>query len=243
MSQAGTEPDRSGAMPELTQRFLSEDSSLVDSLQGVAAAGCSLLDGCSAASITLIEEGRPITVAATDDTAVAIDQAQYEEGDGPCLSAAREERIIVIEDTLEVPDWPKFASTAAENGVGSTLSVPLSLPGSTFGGLNLYGSEPSAFGVHDREVATAFASQAAAVVMNALTYWAARDQAANLTRAMERRAVIEQAKGIIMASRQCSPDEAFDILRRASQRENRKLRDLAAELVERTSSPRTSEST
>jgi AmiR/NasT family two-component response regulator len=72
------------------------------------------------------------------------------------------------------------------------------------------------------------------VVWNALAYWTAHQEAANLSRAMEHRAVIEQAKGIIMASQHCGPDEAFDLLRRASQRENRKLRDLAVDLVERT---------
>lgn len=239
-----TETERDATpMSNLSQRLLSEDTSLVDSLQGVASAGCALLSGCSAASITLIEGSRPLTVAATDDTAVAIDEAQYDEGDGPCLSAAREERILWIEDTAAVPTWPSFAVRAAELGVGSSLSVPLVLPGANYGGLNLYGQEPGAFDEHDREVAAAFAAQASAVVMNALAYWSAHEQAANLTRAMEHRAVIEQAKGIIMATKQCTPEEAFDVLRRASQRENRKLRDLAAELVERASSPRTNEPT
>ena len=69
---------------------------------------------------------------------------------------------------------------------------------------------------------------------NALAYWGAFDQAANLTLAMEHRAEIEQAKGILMATQRCTADEAFDLLRRASQRENRKLRDVAADLVRHT---------
>jgi GAF domain-containing protein len=239
----GAERDAETGMPALFQRLFSEDSSLIDSLQGVANAGCSLLNGCSAASITLIEAGRPVTVAATDDTAVALDQAQYDDGDGPCLAAAREERLISIEDTSDVPEWPRFAKAATEVGVSSSLSIPLSLPGTTYGGLNLYGGDPAAFDEHDQEVGTAFASQAASVVMNALAFWTAHEQAANLTQAMEHRAVIEQAKGIIMARSACTPDEAFDVLRRASQRENRKLRDLATDLVERASSARPNEQT
>jgi GAF domain-containing protein len=239
VSEAGAKPesetDPSGLQEHASQRLLSEDASLVDSLQGVAAAGCSLIDGCRAASITLIETARPLTVAATDDTARAVDRAQYEADDGPCLTAAREERAIWIEDITDIRQWPRFAAAAVELGVGSSLSLPLSLAGGTYGGLNLYGAAAGAFDEHDREVASAFASQASAVVMNAVAYWGVHEQAANLIRAMEHRAVIEQAKGILIASEGCSPDEAFDLLRRASQRENRKLRDLAAELVERRS--------
>jgi GAF domain-containing protein len=229
-----TDRERLARMANVSQRLLSEDTSLVDSLQGVAGAGCTLLGGCSASSITLIEKDRPTTVAATDDTAVALDKAQYAEGDGPCLTSAREETVISLEDATAAPRWPAFAQAASELGVGSSLSVPLSLPGDTFGGLNLYGTEVGAFDDQDQAIARTFATQASAVVWNALAYWTAHEQATNLTLAMEHRAVIEQAKGIIMAAQHCSADEAFDILRRASQRENRKLRDIASDLVERT---------
>ena len=103
-----------------------------------------------------------------------------------------------------------------------------------FGGLNFYASEGRTFDEGDLRLAQSFAIQASTVVSNALAYWGAFDQAANLTLAMEHRAEIEQAKGILMATQRCTADEAFDLLRRASQRENRKLRDIAAELVRRT---------
>ncbi|MGI8683759.1 MAG: ANTAR domain-containing protein [Acidimicrobiales bacterium] len=101
----------------------------------------------------------------------------------------------------------------------------------TAGGLNLYGGEAGSFDEADERLATLFASYAAAVIANVAAYASAHELAEHLQKAMESRGVIEQAKGVLMARQHCSPDEAFDILRRASHRENRKLRDIAVDLV------------
>jgi GAF domain-containing protein len=224
------EPDRDG-----THGLLADDASLAESLQGVAAVGCSLLTGCEAASVTLLQLDRPMTVASTSELALALDMAQYEEDDGPCLTAAREERVVLVDDVTMDMRWPRYSKAAIDQGVCSSLSIPLVLhDGTTFGGLNYYATSPGAFEDGDLEIAQTFAGQASVVVANAISYWRAFDQAAQLTHAMEHRAEIEQAKGILMATQKCTADEAFDLLRRASQRENRKLRDVAAELVART---------
>jgi GAF domain-containing protein len=226
------------SISSVAQRALADDSSLVESLQAVAAAGCSLIEPCTRASITIIERGRPATVACTDDVALALDQAQYEVGDGPCLAAARDTTVIRLDHTEAAARWPSFAASAQAHGVQSSLSVPLMLSGDgVHGGLNLYGSAAEAFGEDDQHVAEVFASQASVVVANAISYWQAFEQSRQLTAAMESRAVIEQAKGVLMGAQHCSADEAFDLLRRASQRENRKLRDIAVEVVERAIRP------
>jgi GAF domain-containing protein len=217
---------------EAAQRLLADDSSLVASLEGVAAAGCSLLEGCSAASITLLQLDRPMTIASTSEVANALDDAQYRQGDGPCLTAAREERLVQLDHIADQAPWPAFAAAAADRGIASSLSVPLLLNAPQLrGGLNLYADEEGSYDESDVAIAESFASQASTVVMNAIAYWREFDQAANLVRAMEHRAEIEQAKGILMATQRCTADEAFDMLRRASQRENRKLREVAAEIV------------
>jgi GAF domain-containing protein len=216
-------------------RLISKDTSLAASLQGVASSGCALLTGCREASVTILVGSVPVTVASTSDEATQLDAAQYREGDGPCLAAAREERIVLLDDIARQADWPTFSVAAEAVGVASSLSVPLELSDpETFGGLNFYGGDPAAFTEPDLRIAQAFAGQASTVVSNALDYWGAFEQAANLTLAMEHRAEIEQAKGILMATQRCSAEEAFDLLRRASQRENRKLRDIAVEIVTRT---------
>ena len=236
-----TDPDHSSLarVTHAAQRLLSDDASLVESLQGVATAGCSLLHGCEAASVTILERDRPMTISSTSDTALALDGAQYRQDDGPCLRAAREERVVRVDDAPNHPDWTEFAQAAKELGVSSSLSIPLALPDPvTFGGINFYGGGDRSFDDDDQRLAEAFAAQAATVVSNALAYWGAFDQATNLTLAMEHRAEIEQAKGILMVTQHCSPDAAFDLLRRASQRENRKLRDIAADLVRKTADGR-----
>jgi len=122
---------------------------------------------------------------------------------------------------------------AAEHGIGSPLSLPLLAGGQALGALNFYAEAENAFGEDDQQQGQAFATQAAIVLANAQTYWDARALNEQLSEAMRSRATIEQAKGILMGQSQVNADSAFDLLRKASQRENRKLRDVARELVER----------
>ena len=234
MGDRHTQPPRA-SFGDGGQRLIAEDVDLVATLEGVAAAGCALLDACDAASITIIQRGRPLTVAATDDLAAQLDQAQYDIDAGPCVDAARNEELIVVPRVVEERRWPLFAEAAQRSGVGSALSVPLLSPApDTFGGFNCYARVDDAFDEHDVRIVQGFAGRAGVVVSNAVSFWSAYDEAANLAKAMEHRAVIEQAKGILMGQQRCSADEAFDLLRRASQRENRKLRDIALDLVART---------
>jgi GAF domain-containing protein len=129
--------------------------------------------------------------------------------------------------------WPTFAHAAVESGVLSSLSIPLVLAGDErVGGLNIYGQPASAFCADDEQLAMAFANQASVVVSNVQAYWSAFEMTRNLTRSMESRAVIEQAKGVLIARHGLSDDEAFGMLRNRSQTENRKLREIAGELVE-----------
>ena len=187
--------------------------------------------GAAMAGLTIMDDrGRASTVVYTDRMVAEIDQAQYDNDRGPCLDAARTKEIFEVQDTQDEGRWPEFAASANAHGVRSTLSVPVVVAADGLGALNFYGSEPSFFAGDDkRRMAILFAGQAAITSQ----YWTAAQEATNLTAAMESRAAIEQAKGIIMATTRCTADEAFDLLRQQSQRENRKLRELAVEPVER----------
>jgi GAF domain-containing protein len=111
------------------------------------------------------------------------------------------------------------------------LSFPLAIDDRPLGAMNLYARTERAFADTDLETGALFASQAAIVLGNAQVYWDARDLSARLGEAMKSRAIIEQAKGMLMAAQHCDEDHAFDLLVRASQRENLKLRDIAARIV------------
>ncbi len=219
---------RPGALSRVT-----DDADLAASLRRLATAGCGMLEHCRAASVTILTAGRPVTMAATDDVAQALDEAQYSSGDGPCVTAAREVRLVRIDAISADLRWPTFRQAALDRGVTCSLSVPMVMPDvDTFGGLNVYGAAEVGFSAAEEVMAEGFAAEAAIAVTNVMAYWSAHERSINLTAAMEHRGVIEQAKGIVMAANRCSPDEAFNLLRERSQAENRKLRDIAMELVD-----------
>jgi GAF domain-containing protein len=183
------------------------------------------------AGITMLLAGRPRTGVFTDPATVEIDTAQYEtEGRGPCLDAFRQQRVHHIADTATDRRWPEFAAVAAAHGVVTTLSLPLAGGGEPVGALNFYSRRPGAF---DRptEQAEVLAAQAAIVLVNAHAYHDSRELADNLQQALTSRQTIDYAIGLIMSGGGRSPEEAFQLLVRASQRENRKLRDIAADMV------------
>jgi putative methionine-R-sulfoxide reductase with GAF domain len=205
------------------------EESLDTNLQQVAALAVRNVAGADFAGITLLRDGRPTTAAFTDPASPEIDAAQYETGNGPCLDAYHQNTIFKVEDTRTETRWPEFAKAAADHGVLSTLSLPLTAGPGAIGALNMYSNAVNGF-VDDDEAAV-FGVQAAIVLSNAQAFWAAQQLASDLEIALKSRADIEQAKGIIIGTRRCSPDAAFDILVKQSQHENRKLRDVAREIV------------
>ncbi len=134
--------------------------------------------------------------------------------------------------------WPAFSEAAAAHGVLSSMSLPLISRHGPVGALNVYSRSRAGFSDDDVQVGVQFATQAAIVLANSQAYWDARQLGQDMAQAMESRATIEQAKGILMGAQRCSADEAFQMLVRASQRENRKLREMAAEIVTRATEPR-----
>jgi GAF domain-containing protein len=184
------------------------------------------------AGLTMPVEGRQRTAVFTDREAPEVDQAQYDSGEGPCLDALRDGAVYRIGSTGEDGPWPAFRRVCAARGIRSTLSLPLVVDHGTVGAMNLYSRVDHSFGVDDRDAAQQFAAQAAIVLANAQAYWDAHQLSARLGEAMKSRATIEQAKGVLMGAQRCSADEAFELLTRASQRENVKLRDIARRIVD-----------
>jgi len=101
--------------------------------------------------------------------------------------------------------------------------------------LNLYAVAPDAFGDEARDLAGAFAAYAGVAVANMHLYDGAKQLAEHMQTAMRSRAVIDQAKAILMAQRHCTAEEAFDVLIGLSQSSHRKLREVAQALVDATS--------
>ena len=210
--------------------FVGQDT-LGDTLTRVADLAVETIGPADMAGITMLVEGAASTAVFTDPEAPEIDAAQYVTGVGPCLDAFRYQRVYRIDSIADDRDWPEFSAVADSRGVKSTLSLPLVAQKEGVGALNLY-SRSGVFSAEDEALGLVFAAQAAIVLANAQAYWDARHLSEQLGEAMQHRAVIEQAKGIVMAGGGRSADEAFQVLVQASQRENRKLRDIAAQIVQ-----------
>jgi GAF domain-containing protein len=218
------------ALARLGQIRLAEGD-LQDVLRQVAELARQSLPGAADASVTLVEPDRAYTVAFAGHRSLSLDETQYDQGYGPCLEVAQGSGIILVPDMATETRWPVFASQALAVGVQASLSVALPLQESVVGALNIYATRPGAFDQPAIELARTFAGYAAVAIVNAHLYRSAATFAEDMRRAMETRAVIEQAKGIIIAQQRCTPEYAFELLTRLSQSSHRKLRDCAADLV------------
>jgi GAF domain-containing protein len=219
------------ALLSLSRVNLTDGTDLESLLERVAGLAVEQLEGCDMAGVTLMGAEGPSTAVFTDAAAPAIDDAQYRSGHGPCVDAFRSGTILRIDDTISEDRWPEFVAAALVQGVHSSLSLPLQVDGEPIGALNLYSRTPGTF-ADTEQVAVVFVAHAASILANAQAYWAGRALTEQLEEALLSRPVIEQAKGILMKEHGCDADEAFEILRNSSQSANRKLRDLAAEIVD-----------
>jgi GAF domain-containing protein len=213
-------------------RFFVGDGTVQQTLERVSELTVEALPAADMVGITMIVEGRERTAVFTDPEAPQIDQAQYDTGEGPCLTAFSEARVTEIEDTREPGEWMAFRRSAAAHGVTSTLSFPLLFDKASLGAMNLYAKGERGFRDADRRTGELFAAQAAIVLANAQAYWDAHELSLRLGDAMQSRAVIEQAKGILIGAQGIDETDAFDLLVRASQRENIKLREVARRIVD-----------
>jgi len=225
--------------PEDLFAVLLPDAPLSDILNRITTMATRAVPGGAVAGLSLPSDGSAQTPIYTDQRARVVDQAQYDHGDGPCLRALRTGEVVAITDTSTDARWRWFGEIAIAQGIRSTISLPLDVAGNrdeVIGALNLYSETPERFDAEIVRALESFAQQAAILAANARAYWGAVELAEQLQRAMESRATIEQAKGILIARTGGTAEEAFALLVRASQRENRKLREIAAEVVERASS-------
>jgi GAF domain-containing protein len=228
-----TEPmDPSQAFAQLGRIKLS-DTDLNGVLQTIAGLAKRTIPGASEVSVTLVRGKGAHTAAFTGDLARSLDESQYEAGHGPCLDASAATAVMSVPEMTSETRWPQWAARARELGVNSSLSVGLPVQDTVTGALNIYATKPDAFDDDAIVLGQTFAGYAAVALANAHLYDTTASLAQQMQAAMDSRAVIEQAKGIIMGERRCTAEEAFGILTKVSQDTNRKLRDVAAALVAR----------
>jgi GAF domain-containing protein len=209
------------------------DHSLESVLQRVTDLAARVLPGEPATSVTIIDGGgRPSTVAASHPLARQLDQVQYAQGSGPCLQAATSGVVVEVLDTATETRWAPFPQVAAQRDCTGVMSFPLPPQELTSGGLNVYSRTSQPLDETTREVSARFAAYAVVPVSNMYLYESAVGRAEHLRTALDSRAVIDQAKGILMERHRLSADQAFSALAERSMESNTRVREIAQRLVE-----------
>lgn len=194
-------------------------------LAAIVAAAVETIPGAEEGSISLVARRRLTSHALTGELPVQLDAIQEEVQQGPCLDTVFEQQTVRVDDLATEERWPLFARRASATGAASMLFLQLYVEGDNLGSLNLYARTPAAFTDESEQVGLLFAAHAA------IAYAGAR-KAAQLATAVVSRDLVGQAKGILRERYTITGERAFLVLIRVSQNSNRKLHDVAAELVE-----------
>lgn len=185
-----------------------------------------VVEGAEDAGISLVLRGRIVeTPAATSERGFQADRLQQELGDGPCVTALRDEEIISCPDLAAETRWGAWGPrTAEEAGIGSMLCFRMFTQKERLGALSLYATEPHAFTGADVESGLSFAAHTAIAVTVAR-------QEENMDLALDSRSLIGQATGIVMDRYDIDAVRAFAVLKRISQQSNVKMHEVAVELI------------
>jgi hypothetical protein len=218
-------------------RTLFEPGSVTGSMQLTVDLAVSTIDGCDAAGIFLVRDGRVITAASSDPIVVELDELQFTTNEGPCLDAVAEGGSTYAADLADDSRWPQFGPAAARAGIRSALAFRLS--DRPISALNLYARMPAAFGATDRAKGVIFATLAGIALDAAGERADDESRVANLHQALRTRELIGQAQGILIERERITSEQAFDVLRRASQLLNIKVREVAQNLVDTGETPPT----
>ncbi len=213
---------------------LLSDTSVEVILRSVAEGTQTAVECADIVSVTMSRGKGLYTPVATGEVARKLDSVQYESKEGPCLEALSTGAVVNAVLEAKKSHWPAFVGAALAEEIRSMLSMPLQAREQRIGALNIYSRDDRTISERDLCTATVLARQASVVLANALAFSRVAGMNDQLHEAIRTRDMIGQAKGILMERQGCDPDTAFDMLRRASQRENRKLRDVAADLVRST---------
>ena len=195
---------------------LTDDLDVLRGLEILSEAAVALIPSVIGVSLTIVVDGEPFTVTATDEATGAVDAVQYLDG-GPCLDAASDQDAIMVGDLLDEERWQLYRDAVSPSGVRASLSLPLGGAGGPIpGAINLYAAEPHAFKGKERLLAEAFQTPAEDFITNADLSFMTREAARRLPEQMEDKAKVDQATGMLSVMLGWSPDEARTRLRAAA---------------------------
>lgn len=230
-------PTELGRMLVNVGRTVADEEDLLQLLQHFVEIAHQAIDGADSSGVTIDMGGRTYTAVHTDERTLEVDLRQYDAGEGPCLHAARTGTVVRTDADVAQKAWPEFAAAARAEGIRSFLAAPLFANEQAMGSFNLYGRRPAAFDHLDAEILDLLTTAVSRAIADFARFQSANRIAETIQHALENRAPIEQAKGMLMALHQVDGDTAFNMLRRESQDKNVRLHVIARDLVERLSEP------
>jgi len=188
--------------------------------------------GADGGGVMLIDDQQALHyVGATDGRAAAMEAAQEEMGEGPCVDSLVTDQIVSTDDLLEDGRWPQLRDQIGQLGVRAILGVPLHVGPTTVGSLNVYRFRPGPWQPSDLDAIAAFGRVVEELLATAMVARERHTIVDQLTSALANRVTIERAVGVVMASQDLDPVRAFDALRRSARSRRVRVAEVAAEVV------------
>lgn len=187
--------------------------------------------GCTGAGVAIRNGGSLQFVTATHEPITRIEQRQIDTGQGPCQDAFDTGQVTTCADLQAESRWPDYRPEAVEFGARAVAGIPLAARQETIGALNLYWFEPHQPTGAELDAAGLLAEMAAAYVANLVVITDAERLNKQLHTALESRVVIEQAKGVLAERTGTEPAAAFERLRSHARSNQRRLHEVAADVV------------
>jgi GAF domain-containing protein len=210
-----------------------DDFDIVEFLHRVVRRTMELL-GCAEVGLLLANTtGRLQVMASSSERSEALELLQSENEEGPCFESYRGSRLVFSEDLEQDRGrWPSFVPAALDRGISSVHAIPMRVRGETIGTLNLFGAEGGQLKGRDVPLGQGMADIAAVAILQERAVREARDVVEQLQHALNSRVLIEQAKGVLAERAHVSVDVAFACVHAYSRAHNRRLSDVARDVVE-----------
>jgi GAF domain-containing protein len=209
------------------------DYDVIELLQTLVDACLELLD-TGAAGILLADGGGELEVmASTSEASRLVEMMQLAAEAGPCIESYTTGQVVAVPDIAEVPEeWSRFRDSALDQGFRSIHAIPMRLRDSTIGTLNLLRETTGELPGQDAAAAKAFADVATIGILHERTVRERETLAGQLQTALNRRVIIEQAKGFIAHTHGIPVEDAFALIRKYSRTNNIPLSQVAAQIID-----------
>lgn len=227
--------------PEQLQDLLLESPGFTEFLLGLTTVTATRLGGSEPmlCAITVERDGAPATVASSGEDARRLDEKQYAFNDGPCLTALRHGRTVLVPDVDSSDRWEHYASSISGEGIRSVLAVPIPTDPGSGAALNCYARSTGVFDKSTIGVVERHAASISRILRLALRVHPPEIYPEHLRSALKSRAIIDAAVSLVMVQNRCSREQAMELLHLAARATDARLHAIASDIVQGAALPST----